>query len=144
MALTTGAASGSIKSLDQLGITVTNTGTLTLDNSTLDSVLNSNYSDVVGFLQNTGSFGQTLATALGNLGSSSPTGAITLALAADSTQETMLNDDVTAQNALITTQQASLTTELNTANQVLQAIPEQLDEMNELYSAMTGYNTGNS
>jgi flagellar hook-associated protein 2 len=144
MALTTGAASGSIKSLDQLGITVSNTGTLTLDNSTLDSVLNSNYSDVVGFLQNTGSFGQTLATALGNLGSSSPTGAITLALAADSTQETMLNDDVTAQNALITTQQASLTTELNTANQVLQAIPEQLDEMNELYSAMTGYNTGNS
>lgn len=142
LALTTGAASGSIKSLDQLGITVSNTGTLTLDSSTLDAVLNSNYSDVVGFLQNTGSFGQTLAVTLGNLGSSSPTGAITLALNSDSSQETTYNDDVTAQNALIATQQASLTSELNTANQVLQAIPEQLDEMNELYSAMTGYNTG--
>ena len=37
LALTTGAASGSITSLDQLGITVSNTGTLTLDTSTLDS-----------------------------------------------------------------------------------------------------------
>jgi flagellar hook-associated protein 2 len=144
MALTTGSASGSIKSLDQLGITVGNTGTLSLDTSTLDSILNSNYSDVVGFLQNTGSFGMNLANTLGNLGSTSPTGAITLALASDSSQETTYNDDITAQNALIATDQTNLTTELNTANEVLQAIPEQLDEMNELYSAMTGYNTGNS
>lgn len=144
MALTTGSASGSIKSLDQLGITVNNTGVLALDNSTLDSVLNSNYADVVGFLQNSGSFGQTLATSLGNLGNSSPTGALTLALASDSSQETTLNDDVTAQNTLIAADQASLTTELNTANEVLQGIPEQLDEMNELYSAISGYNTGTS
>jgi flagellar hook-associated protein 2 len=142
IALTTGTASGSVNSLDQLGITVSNTGTLTLDTSTLDSTLNSNYSDVVGFLQNAGSFGQTLATTLGNLGDSNPTGAITLALAADTTQETTFNDDITAQNAIIATNQATLTTELNTANEVLQAIPQQLDEMNELYSALTGYNTG--
>jgi flagellar hook-associated protein 2 len=141
VALTTGAASGSVSSLDQLGITVSNTGTLTLDNSTLDAALNSHFSDVVGFLQNTGSFGQTLSASLGNLGSSSPTGAITLALAADSSQETTFNDDVTAENALIATDQTSLTTELNTANQTLQAIPEQLDEVNELYSALSGYNT---
>jgi flagellar hook-associated protein 2 len=140
LALTAGAASGSVSNLAQLGITVTNTGTLTLDTSTLDSILNSNYSDVVGFLQNSGSFGQTLSASLDNLGSSSPTGAITLALASDSSQETTLNDDVTAQNALIATDQTNLTTELNTANQTLQAIPEQLDEVNELYSAMTGYN----
>jgi flagellar hook-associated protein 2 len=144
IALTTGAASGSVSSLDQLGITVTNTGNLTFDSSTLDSVLNSNYSDVVGFIQNSGSFGQVLNTTLGNLGDSSPTGAITLALGADSSQETTFNDDISAQNALISTDQANITTELNAANQTLQAIPEQLDEMNELYSAMTGYNTGSS
>jgi flagellar hook-associated protein 2 len=144
LALTTGAASGSISSLDQLGITVTNTGTLSLDTSTLDSALNSDYSGVVGFLQNSNSFGQTLQTTLDNLGSSSPTGAISLALNSDSTQETTLNDDVTSQNALIATDQASITTELNAANQVLQSIPQQLDEINELYSALTGYNTGNS
>ena len=140
MALTTGTASGAISNLAQLGITVSNTGTLTLNSSTLDSILNSNYSDVVGFMQNSNSFGHALATTLGNLGSASPTGTITLALASDSSQETTLNDDVTAQNALIATQQANITAELNNANEVLQAIPEQLTEMNELYSAMTGYN----
>jgi flagellar hook-associated protein 2 len=141
MALTTGTASGSVKNLYQLGISVSNTGTLTLDNSTLDSILNTNYSDVVGFMQNSNSFGQTLTSTLDYLGSSSPMGAITLALAADSTQETTLNSNITAQNALIATQQASLTTELNAANETLQAIPQQLNAMNELYSAMTGYNS---
>jgi len=33
-----------------------------------------------------------------------------------------------------------LTTELNTANQVLQSIPQQLTEVNEIYDASTGYN----
>jgi len=140
MALTTGTVSGSVSNLDQLGISVSNTGTLSLDNSTLDSILNSNYSDVVGFLQNSNSFGQSLTATLGTLGNSSTTGAISLALSSDSSQETTLNDDVTAQNALIATQKANITSELNTANEVLQAIPQQLDEMNELYSAMTGYN----
>lgn len=142
LALTAGTASGSISSLYQLGISVSTSGTLTLDSSALDSVLNSNYPDVVGFMQNANGFGLTLANTLDELGNSSPSGAMTLALAADSTQETTYNDDVTAQNAIIATDQANLTTELNTANQVLQAIPQQLNEMNQLYSAMTGYNTG--
>jgi flagellar hook-associated protein 2 len=144
LALTSGAASDGISDLSQLGITVTTTGTLSLDPSTLDSALNSNYSGVVGFLQNTGSFGQNLTTSLDNLGSSSPSGAISLALTADSTQETTLNDDVTTENAYIATQQASLTTELNAANEALQGIPQQLDEVNELYSALTGYNSTSS
>jgi len=127
----------------QLGISVNDDGTLSLDTSTLDSALNSNYSGVVGFLQNSGSFGQTLQSTLDSLGNQSPTGALTLALASDSAQETTLNDSVTSQNALIATQQTNLTNELNTANQILQSIPQQLDEINELYSAMTGYNTGN-
>jgi flagellar hook-associated protein 2 len=141
LALTTGAASGSIHNLAQLGITVSNTGTLTLDNSTLDSALNSNYSGVVGFLQNTGSFGQSLASSLGNLGNTTPDGALTLALAANATQETSYTDDVSAQDALIATQKTNLTAELNTANEVLQSIPQQLNEINELYSALTGYNS---
>jgi flagellar hook-associated protein 2 len=142
LALSSGAASGSISSLYQLGIAISNTGTLSLDNSTLDSALNSSFSDVVGFLQNSGSFGQLLTASLSGLGTSSPDGAIALAISANSSQETALNDEITAQDTLIATQKASLTTELNNANEVLQAIPQQLDEMNELYSAMTGYNTG--
>jgi flagellar hook-associated protein 2 len=144
LALTTGTASGSISSLDQLGITVSNTGQLSLDTSTLNSALNSNYSDVVGFLQNNGSFGQTLTNSLDHLGSQSPQGAVSLALAANSTQETSLNDNVTAQNTLIATEKINITAELNSANEILQSIPQQLNEVNELYSALTGYNTAST
>jgi flagellar hook-associated protein 2 len=41
---------------------------------------------------------------------------------------------------VISAQQASLTTELNTANQIMQQLPSQLQGVNELYSAITGYN----
>ena len=34
-----------------------------------------------------------------------------------------------------------LTAELNTANQILQSIPSQLNQVDEMYSAVTGYNT---
>jgi flagellar hook-associated protein 2 len=141
LALTSGLASGSVNSLYQLGISLNQDGTLTLDSTTLDSELNSNYSDVVGYLQNDKSFGLTFQNSLDQLGSQSPTGAITLALAANASQETVYNNDVTAQDALIASDQTKLTAQLNTANETLQAIPEQLNEVNELYSAMTGYNT---
>jgi flagellar hook-associated protein 2 len=139
-ALFGGGASGAINSVQQLGISANQDGTLTLDTSTLDSILNSNYADVTGFFQNTGSWGQGLSTALGTLGTASPTGAISLELAQNSTIETGLNTNVTNENALIATEKTNLTAELNTANQELQAIPQQLNEVNEIYSAVTGYN----
>jgi flagellar hook-associated protein 2 len=37
-------------------------------------------------------------------------------------------------------QQTSLTTELNTANQIMEQLPSELQGVNELYSAVTGYN----
>jgi flagellar hook-associated protein 2 len=107
-------------------------------------LLNSNYSDVVGFLQNDGSWGQGLSTALNTLGTASPTGAISLELAQNSSEESALNTDVSNEDALIATETSNLTTELNTANQELQAIPEQLSEINEIYSAVTGYNENTS
>jgi flagellar hook-associated protein 2 len=139
-ALTGGGASGSINSITQLGISMNNDGTLTLNTDTLDSVLNSNYSDVVGFLQNTGSWGQNFSNVLNNLGNQAPDGLIYLALQQDSQQETNLNNDVSNEEALISQQKTSLTAELNKANEVLQAIPTQLSEISEIYSAVTGYN----
>ena len=55
-------------------------------------------------------------------------------------QEKTLNDDIDAQESLIATQKARLTAELNTANQILQAIPSMINQINEMYSAVTGYN----
>lgn len=136
-------SSGAVTSLTQLGVSVNDDGTLSLDTDTLDSMLNSNYQDVANFFQPSGSltsFGGNFTTVLNNLGNSSPYGVLTLALQADSTQESTLNTNITNENSLISTQQADLTTELNEANYTLEAIPAQIDEVNELYSAITGYN----
>ena len=139
-----GAPSGAISSITQLGVTVNQDGTLTYSDSDMQSTLNSNFSDVVGFLQNTGSFGQTMSTALNNLGTQAPDGAIYLAQQQNSSQEAALNTDITNENTLLATQKTQLTDELNTANEVLQSIPSQLDEINEIYSATTGYNESSS
>jgi flagellar hook-associated protein 2 len=138
-----GSASGSINNITQLGISMNNDGTLTLNADALNTALNSNFSDVTGFLQNSGSFGQTMANTLNNLGTQAPNGAVYLAQQQNSAQESALKTDISNEDALLAAQKTQLTDELNTANEILQSIPSQLNEVNEMYSAITGYNTGN-
>ena len=138
-----GVASGSINNITQLGIGMNDDGTLTLNADTLNSALNSNFSDVTGFLQNSGSFGQTMATTLNHLGTQAPNGAVYLAQQQNSAQEAALNSDISNEDAVLAAQKTQLTNELNIANQILQSIPGQLNEVDEMYSAITGYNTGN-
>jgi flagellar hook-associated protein 2 len=132
--------SSDINNLTSLGISVNNDGSLTLDAAILDSLLNSDYSGVVGFFQNANSWGQTFNTMLTNTGTSSTTGILSLALKSDSNIESTLNAEISKEDALIAAQKISLTTELNTANQIMQELPTQLEGVNELYSAITGYN----
>jgi flagellar hook-associated protein 2 len=135
-------SSGAVTSLTQLGVSVNDDGTLSLDTDTLDSELDSNYQDVVNFFQPSGSFtsfGGNFTTILSNLGNSTPDGVLTLALQENSTQESTLNTNISNENSLISTQESNLTTELNEANYTLEEIPSQIDEVNELYSAITGY-----
>jgi flagellar hook-associated protein 2 len=138
--LFTGTASGSIKNITQLGISMNNDGTLTLNADTLNSALNSNLADVTGFLQNSGSFGQTMSTTLNNLGTQAPNGSIYLAQQQNAAQEKALNTDVSNEDTLLAAQSTQLTNELNAANQILQSIPSQLSQVNEIYSSFTGYN----
>ncbi len=139
-ALFGGTANGSINNITQLGLSANNDGTLSLDSDTFNSVLNTSFSDVMGYLQNTGSFGQTMSTALNDLGTQAPSGAIYLAEQQNSSEETSLNTNIANENTLLATQKIQLTNELNQANEVLQSIPSQLNEINEIYSATTGYN----
>jgi len=139
-ALFAGSASGAISNITQLGIGLNNDGTLTLNTDTLNSALNSNFSDVTGFLQNSGSFGQLMGISLNNLGTQAPDGAVYLAQQQNSSQESALNKDISNENAVLATQKTQLTDELNTANEILQSIPSQLNQVNEMYSAITGYN----
>lgn len=139
-ALLGGKASGSISSISQLGLSFNPDGTLALNQDQLNSVLNSNFSDVVGYLQDSGSFGQLFTSTLNNLGTQAPNGAVYLAQQQNSSQEAALNSSISAEDARIATDSANLTTQLNEANQILQSIPSQLNEVNEMYSAITGYN----
>jgi flagellar hook-associated protein 2 len=131
-----------INSLISLGITASASadGTLKLNGDTLTGALNSNFGQVVSFFQNVGGFGPSFAKTLEGLSNGNGAiGAISLALKENSRQETMLDDDISKQDALIAIQKARLTTELNMANQILQAIPSMINQVNEIYSAITGY-----
>jgi flagellar hook-associated protein 2 len=135
-----------VKSLISLGVSASasDDGTITLNSDTLNSALNDNFDQVVSFFQDAGSFGSSFTKTLEGLGNNSATGgAVALALSQNSSEESSLNDDISKHEALIATQKTNLTAELNAANQVLQSIPEQIQQVNEMYSAITGYNSKN-
>ena len=135
--------SSDISTLAGLGITISSKddGSLDFNASTLDATLNSDYSGVLGFFQNVDSWGQTFANMLDNAGTSSSSGILKLAQNANSSSESTLNADISKEDALISAQQKSLTAELNSANEIMQALPTQLQGINELYSAISGYNS---
>ena len=146
-AISSSFGTNTINSLISLGITanVSADGTISLDADKLGSALNGHFDQVVSLFQDGGGFGSTFAKTLQGLGNNSGAeGAISLALKEDSSQETSLNDNISAEDALIATKKATLTTQLNLANQILQAIPQQINQVNELYSAITGYKSSSN
>jgi flagellar hook-associated protein 2 len=138
-ALTTPSGT-SLTSPTQIGLSLNSNGTLSLDTDQLTTALNDNYSGVQALFQNTSSFGLNLEQAVNNAGTGSATSILSQAQTANSTAETNLNSTISTMDARIATQQTSLTAELNAANQTLQEIPLQLTMVNEIYSAITGYN----
>jgi flagellar hook-associated protein 2 len=69
---------------------------------------------------------------LTNAGTGSSTGILALASGSNSNIESTLNADISKEERSISTQQASLTAELNSANEIMQELPSQLDGVNEL------------
>ncbi|MGB7549740.1 MAG: flagellar filament capping protein FliD [Terracidiphilus sp.] len=129
-----------ISSLTSLGISVNNDGSLTLNANSLDALLNSDYNGAVGFFQNANSWGRTFSNMLTGAGTSSSTGILKLAQTSNSNVESNLNANISKEESLISIQQKSLTAELNSANEIMQELPSQLQGVNQLYSAITGYN----
>ena len=105
----------------------------------LDAALNSDFNGVIGFFQSVNSWGQSFAKMLNNAGNTSSTGGISLAQKANRSMESTLNAQISKQESLISIQQKSLTAELNSANEIMQGLKSQLDGINILYSAITGY-----
>ena len=114
-------------------------GTLTFDASVMDQVLNSSFEDVMSYLQNTGSFGQTMTKSLNGLSGTLTNGAVYLVLQQNKAQETSLSDNISKQETRIAADKVRLTAELNSANQILQSLPDQLNQIDQMYNAITGY-----
>jgi flagellar hook-associated protein 2 len=143
-AISSAPGNGAILSLYSLGITANADGTLSLNTDTLDSALNNSFSDVQAFFQNAGSFGVSFARTLNSLGEENPVGVLALTQKMNASEEKTLNDDIANEESRLSALKSRLTTELNEVNQTLQAIPSQINYVNELYSAITGYNDKSS
>jgi flagellar hook-associated protein 2 len=130
----------SLTSMTQIGLSLNSNGSLSLNTDQLTTALNDNYSGAQAFFQNSNSFGLNLEQAVNNAGTGSTKSLLTQAQNANSAAESSLSSTLSTMDARIATQQSSLTAELNAANQSLQEIPMQLNMINEIYSAMTGYN----
>lgn len=135
------AGTSDIQSLSGLGISVNGDGSLSVNLSSLDSLLNSDFKGVVGFFQDANSWGSNLTSVLASAGNSSPNGVVKLSQNANSASESILNSYISREETLISGQQKELTAALNSANEILQAIPTQLNSVNEIYAAISGYQT---
>jgi flagellar hook-associated protein 2 len=133
---------GSISTLGQLGITMNNDGTLTLDNSALNSAIQNNFSAVQSFFQGTASNG--FATTLNNQLSSFTDpidGAFTVELQSISSENSDLQSQIDDFQTYLNSEQTRLTTEYNQIDATLQQLPI----LEKQVAAELGQNTsGNS
>ncbi len=123
-------STSAISELSQLGITMNNDGTLTLDSSTLQSALDSNYSGVESFFESTSSssFSGGFNTLLTNLTDPSDS-AITLDLSGLKANYTQDQTNVSSLETQLTALSATLTTQYSALNTTLQMYPTNLMEV---------------
>jgi flagellar hook-associated protein 2 len=118
------ATSGSITTLGQLGISMNNDGTLTLNSSALDSAVQSNFSGVQSFLQGTAAngFAASLNTQLTSF-TDPANGAFTVELQSISSENSDLQDQVNTWQDFLNSEQTRLTNEYNQIDATLQQLP---------------------
>jgi flagellar hook-associated protein 2 len=120
-----------VPNLSSLGITVNENGTLSVDSTTLNSVLANNYGDVQSFFQGSAlnGFANSLDQQLTSF-TSPGDGAFTVDLSNMSSENTSLQDDINNfQTNIITPLQAQLKTEYSNAEIALQQLPAELKDV---------------
>jgi flagellar hook-associated protein 2 len=134
--------STTVTSLNSLGITANSDGTLSIDSTTLDNALSNNPTDVQNFFEGpalngfANSFSNTLNTYTdpGN-------GAFTVDLSSMSAESKSITSEINAfETNYIAGQQTILTAEYSSAEEALQQLPEQMQQLN----SELGFNNGSS
>jgi len=121
-----------VSSLASLGISVGKNGTLTVDSTTLNSMLQNNFSDVQSFFQGSAlnGFANSLDQQLTSF-TSPADGAFTVDLQSISTEYTGLQTDINNfQNNYITPLKTQLNAEYSQAEILLQQLPTEMQQIN--------------
>jgi len=124
---TTGTA---VSTLADLGITMNNDGTLSLDSSQLTSAIQNNFSAVQNFLQGTASngFAASLNTQLNTL-TDPAQGAFTVELNSINNEQTDLTNQINNFELYISNQQTVLTNEYTQADILMQQLSTQISQV---------------
>jgi len=130
-----------ISSLQSLGITMNDDGTLTVDSGALNAAIQNDPGAVQAFFQGTSmnGFAANLKSGLNTFADPSE-GAFTVDLTSYNNQNTDLQHQIDDFETYIATEQTRLTNEYNLANIVLLQMPQQLKQID----AMLGNNTNGS
>jgi flagellar hook-associated protein 2 len=131
-----------VSSLNDLGITAGDDGTLSVDSTTLDNALTNNPNDVQNFFEGASlnGFASSLTTSL-NAFSDPANGAFTVDLTSMSNQSADLTSEISDfETGYIAGQQTILTAEFSSAEVALQQLPEQMQQLN----SELGFNSNGS
>jgi len=121
-----------VNSLADLGITVADDGTLAVDSTTLDNALTNNPADVQNFFEGAAlnGFANNMYTAL-NTYTSPADGAFQVDLSGISASSAALTSQINAfETGYIASQQTLLTADFSKAEEALQSLPEQIQQLN--------------
>lgn len=130
---------GAINSLADLGVSVNNDGTLSINSSQLGAALQSNPSAVQSFFQasTAGSFGANLTSALSAL-ADPVTGSLTQDANGLSQTQTSLTQQISDFQDQISTSQTQLTAEYDQVDATLQELPLLLSQINSQLGSLSG------
>jgi flagellar hook-associated protein 2 len=136
----TSSTSGSIQSLNDLGVAITQQGTLTFDATKLSGMSNSQLADAVSFLGDaTSGF---LAGATNSLnGLLDPiTGLIPNEISGFTKQQTAEEKSISDQQASVAQLQTDLTNRMNAADALITSLEQQTSFLTQLFSTMNANN----
>lgn len=128
---------GNVNSLSDLGISLNNDGTLSVDSGTLATALQSNPAAIQSFFQatTTGSFGANLTTTLNDV-ANPITGAVATDITGLAQSQTSITQQISDFQDQLTTQTQQLTQEYVQVDTTLQELPELLDQINQQLSSL--------
>ena len=122
--------SSGLVNLHSLGISMNDDGTLTVDNSTLNSKLTADPAALINFFQNSSTgFAHNFSADLTKL-TSSVDGVLSLELAQNSTEQSNLTDQISNFNDRLASRRLQLIAEFSQVNAALQSYPYLLAQLN--------------